>query len=122
MSVSYYRIGRNIAAERNRAGLTQEEMAERMGISVSHYSNIERANRHATIDFLVCMCETLGIPLARLVHGAIGGIALEGDESLQDKKEDIVQRISRIIDGCSEKAKENLLQICILAADIDNSN
>ena len=69
MSVSYYRIGRNIAAERNRAGLTQEEMAERMGISVSHYSNIERANRHATIDFLVCMCETLGIPLARLVHG-----------------------------------------------------
>ena len=93
-----------------------------MKISVSHYSNVERAKRRASIRFLVNACEVLDIPLSRLLHGAIGGIAIAEDESVAITQDKTMQRLSEIIDGCSEKTRENIFHICTLIAEIDHSN
>lgn len=63
MAVSYIRIGKNIAAERNKAGMTQEVLAEHLGLSTSHLSNIERAQRKANLSMLVAICTVLDISL-----------------------------------------------------------
>lgn len=64
------RIGRNIAAARMRADLTQEGLAEQAGISVDSVYRTETGTRAARIDWLVAIADALDVDLAELVRGA----------------------------------------------------
>jgi transcriptional regulator with XRE-family HTH domain len=53
-------IGRQIRLLRERAGLTQEQVAERLGHSVEHVGSIERGRRTPQVAYLVAIDELLG--------------------------------------------------------------
>ena len=55
--------GRICGDARKRAGFTQNEMAQKLGVSETHYSNLERARRTLSLSFLVKFCAVLNIPL-----------------------------------------------------------
>lgn len=48
-------------AARVRAGMTQEEMAQAVGVSASTYSDYERGKRDLPINVALRFCETCGI-------------------------------------------------------------
>lgn len=48
-------------AARIRAGMTQEEMAQAIGISASTYSDYERGKRDLPVNVALKFCETCGI-------------------------------------------------------------
>lgn len=52
-------IGVRIAARRKELNLTQEQVAERMNVSIQMISNIERGNKAIKIDNLVRLCRVL---------------------------------------------------------------
>ena len=54
-------IGRNIAYYRHRAGMTQEHLALRMGITAQSVSKWERSISAPDISTLPDLCQTLGI-------------------------------------------------------------
>ena len=62
----YREIGRKIAFYRNLRGLTQEELAEKIEVSVSHISKIEapQANTSISLDMLYLIAEGLDIDIA----------------------------------------------------------
>jgi transcriptional regulator with XRE-family HTH domain len=57
-------IGRRIAAARQAAGLTQRELAERMGWPRFSLINLELGRRGTTIEKLDAVAVTLGVPPA----------------------------------------------------------
>jgi transcriptional regulator with XRE-family HTH domain len=57
-------IGRRIAAARQAAGLTQRELAERMGWPRFSLINLELGRRGTTIDRLDAVAVALGVPPA----------------------------------------------------------
>ncbi|MFE8601872.1 helix-turn-helix transcriptional regulator [Archangium violaceum] len=59
-------LARRIRGLRERRGLTQEEFAERSGISVSFASLLERGERSPSYETLVQVAGALGVPLAEL--------------------------------------------------------
>ena len=59
-------LARRIRGLRERRGLTQEELAERSGISVSFASLLERGERSPSYETLVQVAGALGVPLAEL--------------------------------------------------------
>lgn len=61
-------IGRNIAAIRHTARLSQEDLAELSGISRQTMYRIETGVRPARIDWLVAIADTLHVPLADLIR------------------------------------------------------
>lgn len=61
-----YLIGRNICAERNRANLSQEGLAEKIGISPKHLSKIENGKINLKTITLITIMETLDIPFEAL--------------------------------------------------------
>ena len=71
MAISMVCIGKNMRDARKRAGFTQNEMAQKLGISETHYSNLERARRTLSLNFLVKFCAVLNIPFERLLSGAV---------------------------------------------------
>jgi DNA-binding XRE family transcriptional regulator len=63
-------LARAVRAERARAGLTQAQVAERMGVDASAISQIERLARRVYMDEVPELCEALGTTLADLLAKA----------------------------------------------------
>ncbi len=65
----YIEVGYNIAYYRKHAGLTQEQLAEQVGISRQHMGAIEAPNicRPLSLDLLFNIAAVLDIPPARLL-------------------------------------------------------
>ena len=64
-----YILGRNIKAERTRKALTQEEFAEKIGMSLSHVSKIEQGLTSPTAFALYQMSLVLGVPMDEFFKG-----------------------------------------------------
>ena len=63
---SYKKLGLNIAYYRKAASLSQEKLAELVGISRTHMSRIETAECAVSLDVIFAVCEALGIPAEKL--------------------------------------------------------
>ena len=49
------KIGKYIAGKRKALGMTQEELAEALNVSLGHLSKMERGKRKPSIDLIVAM-------------------------------------------------------------------
>lgn len=76
-------IGRHIAAARKQAGLTQEELADRLHVTRQTISNYESMRSQPDIQMLVQLADCLQVPVEELIYGrgakrparAFGGLA-----------------------------------------------
>ena len=66
------RVGRRVRLLRERRGLTQEELAERSGVSRSLIANLETgANRGLQIENAIKIADALGVSLDLLARGDV---------------------------------------------------
>lgn len=61
--LDFQTIGKNIQSERQKKGITQEAMAEALGISKAYVSQIETGVKHASITNYVAIAHELEISL-----------------------------------------------------------
>lgn len=62
-------IGRRIQFSREQAGLTQEQLAERLDLSTQFISTIERGAAGASLDTIVGLCDVLNVSSDWLLRG-----------------------------------------------------
>lgn len=60
-------LGRILRRHRERAGLSQEELAEAAGLHRTYVGLIERGVRSPTVVKVVGMCQALGVPSASVI-------------------------------------------------------
>lgn len=61
MELDYKAIGKRIKIARIRADLTQERLAERVGLSTTHLSNIETGTTRVSLRSIVGLANALGV-------------------------------------------------------------
>ncbi|MEU5716543.1 helix-turn-helix transcriptional regulator [Streptomyces sp. NPDC020403] len=61
-------IGEHIRTARQAAGLTQEQVALRIGMDRATYNRIEQGHSSPLLDSLILIADALGVPLATLVR------------------------------------------------------
>lgn len=64
----YAQLGRALAAMRRRAGLTQAEVAEQVGVRNTHISGIETGERGASYPTILAMLRVYGSTLKELAE------------------------------------------------------
>ena len=64
-------IGRNVRQFRRAAGLTQEGLAERAGITQQHLSGLERGSQNPTVLTVAQIAEALEVSILQLVDPAL---------------------------------------------------
>ena len=69
MIANYRLIGRQIALYRHRAGLTQEELAERCELSMSYINRVENGHKRASLDVLITIADILETTVDNLLSG-----------------------------------------------------
>ena len=65
--MDYEKIGQNIRRLRRAKGLSQEELAERIGISTTHMSHIETANTKLSLPVFVALADALEVSMEDLL-------------------------------------------------------
>ncbi len=68
--MDYYAIGQRIRRFRKAHRLSQEELAEKVGISVTHMSHIETGNTKLSLPVLVDLAAVLGVRTDDLLFDA----------------------------------------------------
>lgn len=69
MNVLYHEIGRRIQHLRHLHNMTQENLAEKLDISVKHVSSVERGNSSLSLEKLILASELLDCTIDYLVLG-----------------------------------------------------
>lgn len=92
MNVDYEKIGKRIQSARKSKNLTQEYLAEKMGVSSNYISNIERSRSKPSIDTLVDICNVLEVTADYVLL-----------DSVYASKEMMVDEIAEKLKKCSDK-------------------
>ena len=66
-------IGRIIMSRRTALGLLQGELAEKMGMSQAHLSNIEKGKRSLSVEVMAAFAGVFGCEMADLLPPARSG-------------------------------------------------
>ena len=66
--MKYYEIGQRIRRYRKACGLSQEALAEKVGISATHMSHIETGNTKLSLPVLVNIAEALSVQTDALLY------------------------------------------------------
>lgn len=98
-------MGERMKAQRKLMHLTQEQMAERLDISIKHYSEAERGIIGLSVENLIKVSEILGISLDYLLKGISIDYPIPG-------------RIIEIYKNCPDNKKKLLLELLELEAKL----
>jgi len=82
-SINYREIGQRIRLERQKQRMSQEMVAEKVGISCSFVGHIERGEKKASIETLASLSIVLGMNM----HYMIFGTLKEGEQTSLLKRE-----------------------------------
>ena len=66
--MDYFEIGQRIRRLRKAKGISQEQLAEKVGISTTHMSHIETANTKLSLPVFVKIAETLETQMDDLMY------------------------------------------------------
>ena len=69
MAVDYTIIGSRLKNARIESGLTQQDLAEKINVSVAFVSRIERGSSHIILKRLSEICNILGISEGTILNG-----------------------------------------------------
>lgn len=100
MAIDYQAIGRRLQDSRKAQHMTQELLAERVGITVVYLSKVENGRVRPTLELLDSLCNTLGITLSDVLTG----VQIQEDDYANE-------RVVALLRSCAPNIKEAALDI-----------
>lgn len=98
--MDYFEIGQRIRRIRKARGLSQEQLAEKVGISVTHMSHIETANTKLSLAVFVEIAQALEVQTDSLLYDAP-----------KDSISSAIGEISGILESCDTRQARIILEI-----------
>lgn len=98
--MNYYEIGQRIRKYRKASNLSQEQLAEKVGISTTHMSHIETGNTKLSLPVLVDIANVLSVQTDAIIY-----------EKPQLNKTSAKNELSVLIDSCSTNELNVIIDI-----------
>ena len=108
MAVNYERIGKRIQQLRKLKKLSQADLAEFTGMSVSYISHIETGIKHASLESVVRIANALGVTVDQVLNGNQTGNREEYKTELFDLISDCTGYERGIIHDIATAVKRSL--------------
>lgn len=98
--MNYYEIGQRIRKFRKAYNLSQEELAEKVGISTIHMSHIETGNTKLSLTVFVDIANALSVQTDELLH-----------DITEQNKTPLKQEFIELLNSCSSQELSIILDI-----------
>ena len=69
--MDYVDMGKRVRKQRQLIGLTQQELAERIGVSTSFVGHVERGTRKASLETVINIANALGVSADTLLQDSL---------------------------------------------------
>ena len=106
--MDYYAVGQRIRKVRKARGLSQEELAEKVGISTTHMSHIETGNTKMSLPIFVELAAVLEVRTDELLHDDSPASRSASAAHIADILDNCTTQQIRIIEDIVKAAKESL--------------
>ncbi len=93
MSVDYRQLGEAIREARMKKGYTQDQLTEKLGITLVHLANIEGSRRKPSVPLLFQMMELLDFSVDALVFPERGEEQVLHLNGLREREADALTRL-----------------------------
>lgn len=100
-------FGQNLRRYRKQAGLTQEQLSERLGISQKHLSIIENGAQFASASLIDCICTELNISVGAL-FGSSSDVNIKEVNMICSMMQTIINARFSILDQKLDSIEEKL--------------
>ncbi len=108
MELDYKAIGKRIKIARIKADLTQEHLAETVGVSPSHMSNIETGTTRVSLTTLVTIANVLSVTLDDLLCDSIIKARVPFENDIAQILKDCNEYEIRMIADMAQALKDTL--------------
>ena len=108
MALDYNIIGSRIKQARLAKNLTQEELSEKIDISVAFLSRVERGNSHVNLKRLNQICNILDVTEGYLLNGASSNSATY-----------LNKEFSELLQGCTPEKQKLIYKVAKAIAEED---
>ncbi len=98
--MDYYVIGQRIRKTRKAHGLSQEQLAELVGISTTHMSHIETGNTKLSLPVLVSLAEALEVSTDELL--------LQGSPT---KRGGVLDELAQLLESCTTQQMKIVVDV-----------
>ena len=106
MEVDYSVIGARLKKARKQKNITQEELAEKLDISIAFLSRVERGSSKINLRRLTQVCNILGVSEAEILTGVSGN----SDAYLDND-------FSELLKDCSPETKKLIYNVAKVIAE-----
>lgn len=97
-------IGNNVAKYRNVAGLTQAQLADKVGISTAFISRVERGQKMMKVSTLSAVANVLNVSCDALLSDSVPSAQFENIKKLlSDQPEEYIESIEKLIRICIDQ-------------------
>lgn len=91
-------ISQNIRTARKEHGLTQEEIAEKIGVTPEYYGQLESGNKAPSLETLINIAESVYVSIDLLVYGSNRDLGLGNIlQLLNGKSPENLRKIEKIL-------------------------
>jgi transcriptional regulator with XRE-family HTH domain len=101
-------VGKLVAKKREAAGLTQEDVGERINLSVEGYARIERGITPLSVSRLVKLADIFGCSITELVIETSTGLTAQA------------QHIAGLLEGISSSDRDEIVKIVESICDLSH--
>lgn len=108
MELNYRAIGKRIKIERIKADLTQEKLAEMVGKSPTHMSNVETGSTRVSLTLMVAIANALGVTLDDLMCDSVTHARVQFEQDIADILSDCDTYEIRMIADMAQALKDTL--------------
>ena len=73
MELDWFEVGERISVQRNKLGLKQQDIYDKMSISQNHYSRVENGHVGISVEKLIQLSDILNISIDYILTGKVPG-------------------------------------------------
>ncbi len=114
MSAEGVKIGKRIRELRERAGMTQQQLAEAVAVTSVHLSNVETGNALPGVEVVIRLADYFGVTTDWILRGNVPGLTDKLGEGMANLLSDCSPAERDFLEGVVESTKKGYRK-CIKA-------
>ena len=95
--MDYAKLGVRVRQQRVLNRLTQEQLAEKTGVSSSFIGHIERGEKKASVETVVALCNAMDISPSVLLQDSLSDAVMRSQLSFNQENQDLMEGLMHVL-------------------------
>ncbi len=104
--MDYEKLGVRVRQQRVMNRLTQEQLAEKAGVSSSFIGHIERGEKKASVETVVALCNAMNISPSVLLQDSLSDAVLHSQLTFEKDNQELVEGLMHLLREHTQKNKD----------------